>query len=63
MVRLIWTELESLELQEIYEFISHDSKNYAKRQVKRIRQRTNSLNLPNILEKWLLKLEFQLFVS
>ena len=41
MVRLIWTELASLELQEIYEFISHDSKNYAKRQVKRIRQRTH----------------------
>ncbi|MBK9982122.1 MAG: type II toxin-antitoxin system RelE/ParE family toxin [Saprospiraceae bacterium] len=43
MVRLIWTELASSELKEIYDYISNDSKLYAKRQVIRIRQKTMKL--------------------
>jgi len=43
MVRIIWTELASLELKEIYEFIAQDSKLYAKRQVIKLRNRTKIL--------------------
>jgi plasmid stabilization system protein ParE len=44
MVRIIWTELAASELHEIYDFISQDSKLYARRQILRIR------NKPKILK-------------
>ncbi len=43
MVRLIWTELAASELHEIYDFISQDSKLYARRQIIRIRNKTKIL--------------------
>ena len=51
MVRLIWSELASTELQEIFEYISHDSKLYAKRQVIRIRQKTLKLKTSKYIGK------------
>jgi plasmid stabilization system protein ParE len=43
MVRLIWSELAVSELEEIFEYISNDSRTYAKRQVNLIRQSTKIL--------------------
>lgn len=43
MVRIIWTDLATRELQEIFEFIAQDSKLYAKRQVIKIRNKTKTL--------------------
>lgn len=43
MVRIIWSELASSELKEIYDYISFDSKLYAQRQILRIRQKTQIL--------------------
>jgi len=51
MVRVIWSELASNELQEIYDFISTDSKLYAKRQVMRIRQKTFKLKTTKYIGK------------
>ncbi|NOT37301.1 MAG: type II toxin-antitoxin system RelE/ParE family toxin [Saprospiraceae bacterium] len=51
MVRIVWTELASKELQDIYEFISQDSKLYAKRQIIRIRNRTKVLKTSKYLGK------------
>ena len=43
MVRIVWTELATSELKEIYDFIAQDSKLYAQRQVLKIRNRTKIL--------------------
>lgn len=51
MVRIIWTELATAELKEIYEFISHDSKLYAKRQVIKIRDKTKILKSSKYIGK------------
>lgn len=51
MVRLIWSELAVNELQEIFDYISNDSKLYAKRQVNRIRQATQILKTSKYIGK------------
>ncbi|MDQ3141862.1 MAG: type II toxin-antitoxin system RelE/ParE family toxin [Bacteroidota bacterium] len=51
MVRLIWSELASNELQEIFDYVSKDSKQYAKRQIIRIRQKTNKLKISKYIGK------------
>jgi len=51
MVRLIWSELATNELQEIFDYISKDSKLYAKRQVNRIRQKTIKLKTSKYIGK------------
>lgn len=43
MVKIVWTELAVFELKEIYDFISFDSKEYAKNQIERIRNKTQIL--------------------
>lgn len=43
MVRIVWTELATQELHQIYEFIALDSKLYAKRLVLKIRSKTKIL--------------------
>ena len=51
MVRVIWSELASNELQEIFYYISKDSKQYAKRQIIRIRQKTKKLKTSKYIGK------------
>ncbi|MBK8807444.1 MAG: type II toxin-antitoxin system RelE/ParE family toxin [Bacteroidales bacterium] len=49
MVKIVWTDLSVFELKEIYDYISYDSKRYAKNQVERIKQKTLILkNMPEI---------------
>lgn len=43
MVRVNWTDQSVKDLKEIAEYISKDSKRYAKIQIQRIRQRTHIL--------------------
>ena len=43
MVRLAWTEQSIDDLYNIYDYISKDSRNYAKIQIKRIRERAKIL--------------------
>ncbi|MEB2781048.1 type II toxin-antitoxin system RelE/ParE family toxin [Algoriphagus sp. C2-6-M1] len=43
MVRVNWTDQAVNDLKEIAEYISKDSKRYAKIQIQRIRQRTHIL--------------------
>lgn len=51
MVRIIWTDLATSELKDIYDFISQDSKLYAKRQVLKIRNKTNVLKSSKYIGK------------
>ncbi len=51
MVRIIWTELATRELQEIFEFVAQDSKLYAKRQVIKIRNKTKILKSSKYIGK------------
>jgi plasmid stabilization system protein ParE len=51
MVRIIWTDLAISELKDIYDFISHDSKLYAKRQVTKIRNKTHVLKSSKYIGK------------
>lgn len=51
MVRIIWTELATSELKEIYDFISQDSKLYAKRQIIKIRNKTKILKSSKYIGK------------
>ena len=51
MVRIIWTELAASELNEIFEFISLDSKLYARRQIIRIRNKTKILKSSKYIGK------------
>lgn len=51
MVRLIWSEVAVYELKEIFDYISKDSKVYAKRQVSRIRQATKILKTSKYIGK------------
>lgn len=51
MVRLIWSALAATELKEIHDYISYDSKLYARRQVNRIRQRTTLLKKSKYIGK------------
>ena len=49
MVKIVWTDLSVFELKEIYDYISCDSKRYAKNQVERIKQKTLILkSMPEI---------------
>ncbi|MEI6050614.1 MAG: type II toxin-antitoxin system RelE/ParE family toxin [Bacteroidota bacterium] len=40
MVKIVWTDLSVFELKEIFNYISIDSKRYAKNQVERIKFKT-----------------------
>jgi len=40
MVKIVWTDLSVLELKDVYDYISIDSKRYAKNQVERIKSKT-----------------------
>ncbi|MBK8109987.1 MAG: type II toxin-antitoxin system RelE/ParE family toxin [Saprospiraceae bacterium] len=51
MVRIIWTDTATSDLKDIYDFISQDSKLYAKRQVTKIRNKTNVLKSSKYLGK------------
>ena len=51
MVRIIWTELAVSELHEIYAYISHDSKIYAKRQIVSIKNKTKVLKSSKYIGK------------
>lgn len=51
MVRINWTETATSDLKDIYDFISQDSKLYAKRQVIKIRNKTNILKTSKYLGK------------
>ena len=51
MVRIIWTDLAISELKEIYEFIALDSKQYAKRQIIKIRNKTKILKSSKYIGK------------
>lgn len=51
MVCIIWTELATRELQEIFEFVAQDSKLYAKRQVIKIRNKTKILKSSKYIGK------------
>jgi len=51
VVRIIWTELATRELQEIFEFVAQDSKLYAKRQVIKIRNKTKILKSSKYIGK------------
>ena len=49
MVKIIWTVLSVFELKEIYDYISLDSKRYAKNQIDRIKQKTSILkSMPEV---------------
>jgi plasmid stabilization system protein ParE len=49
MVKIVWTDLSVIELKEIYDYISLDSKSYAKNQVERIKRKTSILkSMPQI---------------
>ncbi len=49
MVKIVWTDLSVFELKEIYDYISLDSKRYAKNQIDRIRAKTQILKtMPEI---------------
>ena len=39
MVKIVWTDLSVLELKDVYDYISIDSKRYAKNQVERIKSK------------------------
>lgn len=43
MAKVVWTKFAFLDLQEIFDFISKDSKRYAQIQVLRIKEKTNIL--------------------
>ena len=51
MVRLIWSEVAIDELKEVFDYISKDSKVYAKRQVNKIRQATKILKASKYIGK------------
>ncbi|MBK7242573.1 MAG: type II toxin-antitoxin system RelE/ParE family toxin [Saprospiraceae bacterium] len=51
MVRIIWTELATIELKKIYEFIAQDSKLYAKRQVLKIKNKSKILKSSKYIGK------------
>lgn len=51
MVYIRWTELASNELREIYNYISKDSKLYAKLQVLKIRNKTKLLKRSKYIGK------------
>lgn len=40
MVKIVWTDLSVLELKDIFNYISIDSKRYAKNQIERIKLKT-----------------------
>ena len=40
MVKIVWTDLSVSELKDIYDYISIDSRRYAKNQVERIKSKT-----------------------
>ena len=40
MAKIVWTEQSVMELQDIFEYISKDSKRYAEDQVRRIKAKT-----------------------
>ena len=49
MVKIVWTDLAVFELKEIYDYISYDSRRYAKNQIERIKQKTSILkSMPEI---------------
>ena len=43
MAKIVWTDLSVLDLKEIFDYISKDSKRYAENQVKRIKVKTEIL--------------------
>lgn len=43
MVKIVWTELSVFDLKEIFDYISKDSKRYAKNQITRIKTKTSVL--------------------
>ena len=45
MAKIVWTEFSVLDLKEIFDYISKDSRRYAENQVKRIKAKTNILKL------------------
>ncbi|MBK8849079.1 MAG: type II toxin-antitoxin system RelE/ParE family toxin [Saprospiraceae bacterium] len=51
MVRIIWTDTATSDVNDIYDFITQDSKLYAKRQVTKIRNKTNVLKSSKYLGK------------
>ena len=40
MVKIVWTDLSVFELKDIYDYISIDSKRYAKNQIEMIKSKT-----------------------
>ncbi len=49
MVKIVWTELSVFELKEIYDYISLNSKTYARNQIERIKSKTLILkSMPHI---------------
>jgi plasmid stabilization system protein ParE len=51
MVQLIWSKLAVGELQEKFEYVSKDSKKYAERHVKKIRESTTRLKSSKYIGK------------
>ena len=49
MVKIVWTDLSVFELKEIFDYISLDSKRYAKNQVEKIKSKSQILKtMPDI---------------
>jgi toxin ParE1/3/4 len=49
MVKIVWTDLSVFELKEIFDYISLDSKRYAKNQVENIKSKSQILKtMPDI---------------
>lgn len=51
MVRIKWLKSAKTDLQEIHDYISLDSKRYAKLQVERIYQKTELLKIQPLIDK------------
>jgi toxin ParE1/3/4 len=43
MVKIIWTDIALNDLKDIFDYISKDSKRYAKEQIRRIKSKTSTL--------------------
>jgi toxin ParE1/3/4 len=49
MAKIVWTDIALIDLKDIFDYISKDSKRYAEIQIKRIKSKTSSLkNNPGI---------------
>lgn len=51
MVQIKWLKSAKTDLKEIYDFISLDSKRYAKHQVEKIQSKTDILKTGNVIGK------------